>query len=170
MKKKNFAFIDGQNLYFGVRENGFTIDFKKFRKYLEDQYGVEEAYYFLGFIKGEENALYTNLQKVGFVLIFREHSELLAGKKKGNVDTDIVFEVMKSLIEEEDLGKILLVSGDGDYYKLVRYLIEKDRFLSILFPAGKYASSLYNKLDNKMKLSLNRIRSKIEYKNEKGAS
>ena len=129
---KNIAFIDGQNLYSGIKEVGFNIDHKKFRIYLKDKYKIDEVYYFLGFIKDEENPLYTNLQKAGFIVVFRKHSEMLAGNKKGNVDTDIVFEVMKSLIEEKDLGKILLVSGDGDYYKMVKYLIEKDKFINFI--------------------------------------
>ena len=147
MKNKNIAFIDGQNLYLGTKEIDLNIDFKRFRIYLKDKYKIDEAYYFLGFIKDDENELYANLQKAGFIVLFKEHSELMAGKKKGNVDVEIVFEIMKKLLEEErDFNKILLVSGDGDYKKLVDYLIKKDRFLKILFPNRKFASSLYKKL------------------------
>ena len=86
---------------------------------------------------------------------------------KGNVDTDIVFEAMKNLIENLELNKILLVSGDGDYKKTIDYLINKNKFLSILFPRGKYASSLYNTLDNKHNLSIDRqtVRKFFELKN-----
>jgi len=89
----------------------------------------------------------------------------MLGEKKGNVDTDIVFEIMYKLIEEPlSFDQIILVSGDGDYSKLVHYLQKKSRLARILFPNGKFASSLYNSLDNSLKLSLNRLRSKIEYK------
>ena len=47
---------------------------------------------------------------------------------KGNFDTNVVFEIIRSLLEEEDFDDIVLVSGDGDYKKLVSYLIEKERF------------------------------------------
>ena len=53
---------------------------------------------------------------------------------------------MKVLIERDDFGKILLVSGDGDYKKLVDYLIKKERFEKILFPNRQFASSLYRRL------------------------
>ena len=43
------------------------------------------------------------------------------------------------------MNKILLVSSDGDYKKLVDYLINKDKFIKILFPS-RQASSLYKKL------------------------
>jgi len=39
---------------------------------------------------------------------------------------DIVFEMMKRIADErESFDKIVLVSGDGDYIKVVRYLIQK---------------------------------------------
>lgn len=73
---------------------------------------------------------------------------------------------MKNLVENTDFDKTVLVSGDGDYKKLVDYLIEKDKFKRILFPNGDKASSLYNKLDNKFKLSIDRqtVRQFIEKK------
>ena len=43
-------------------------------------------------------------------------------------------------------NKIILVSGDGDYRKLVDYLIDKSLFTKILFPDKKSASSLYKHL------------------------
>jgi len=144
--ERNLAFIDGQNLHYGTKENNWKIDFRKFRIYLKDKYRVAEAYYFLGYIDEDQQALYTNLQKAGFVVTFREHISTLKGTKKGNVDTDIVFEVMKSLIERKDFNKVLLISGDGDYKKMVDYLITRGKFEKILFPNIRAASSLYKSI------------------------
>lgn len=140
------AFIDGQNLHLGTKNRGWAVDHAKFRIYLTEKYGVKEAYYFLGFVSEEENGLYERLQKAGFILSFREHSSALKGKKKGNVDCDIVFNVMRKLVEGEDFDKIILVSGDGDYKKLVDFLIKRNKFEKILFPNKEFASSLYKKL------------------------
>jgi len=142
---RNFAFIDGQNLHLGTQECGWTVDYKKLRIYLKDKYHVVEAHYFLGFVSDNEQDLYTNLQKAGFILDFREHSMALRGKKKGNVDCDIVFAVMKKLVEKEEFDKVVIVSGDGDYIKLVDYLIKKGKFEKILFPNKNFASSLYKR-------------------------
>lgn len=142
----NLAFIDGQNLHLGLREHGCAIDFSKFRTYLKDKYQVTEAYYFLGYVTDEQQDLYNNLQRAGFILSFREHSSSMMGKKKGNVDCEIIFEVMKKLVINEEFNKIILVSGDGDYKKLVDFLIKKEKFEKILFPNKKFASSLYKKL------------------------
>lgn len=142
----NYAFIDGQNLHLGTIGSGWRIDHRRFRKYLFDKYGVKEAYYFLGYVTQDEQDLYDNLQRAGFILSFREHSSAMMGKKKGNVDTDLVFAVMRKLADQEAFDKVYIVSGDGDYKKMVDYLIRKDRFGKMLYPNARYASSLYNSL------------------------
>ncbi len=150
---KNLAFIDGQNLHFGTNvQKGWSVDHWKFRAYLRDKYNVSEAYYFLGFVSDEEQVLYNNLQKAGFILSFREHSAALKGKKKGNVDSDIIYEVMKRFLDlvegkqDKEFDKVVLVSGDGDFKRLVDFLVKRDRLEKILFPNKEFASSLYKRL------------------------
>jgi len=170
-KEINLAFIDGQNLHLGTKQNGWKVEHKKFRIYLKDKYHVEEAYYFLGYITEEQQDLYNNLQKSGFIVLFREHSSNLKATKKGNVDTDIVFEVMKTILERKDFNKILLVSGDGDYKKLVDFLVKKNLFKKLLFPNKQFASSLYNKLGSEFFDYLENpdIQSKISFRQKKRA-
>ncbi len=146
--RNNIAFIDGQNLYMGTRSciNPWIIDLLRFRVYLEEKYHVKTAYYFLGYVQDEYCDLYEQIQKAGFILIFKKHNPAMLGTKKGNVDTDIVFHTMKKLYKQEDFTKIVLVSGDGDYKLLVDFLIEEGRFEKILFPEGKKASSLYKSI------------------------
>lgn len=148
IKEKNYAFIDGQNLYMGITtvKNPWKINFKKFRIFLKDKYHIEIAYYFLGFVIEEKRDLYTKIQEAGFVLVFREHNAAMIGKKKGNVDADIIFSIMKKLYQNEEFDRIVLVSGDGDYKRMVDFLIEEKKFRKVLFPNKKFASSLYKKL------------------------
>jgi uncharacterized LabA/DUF88 family protein len=148
---KNIAFIDGQNLYMGTKSciPSWEIDLAKFKVYLEYKYNVSEIYYFLGYVQDENEELYDEIQKAGLILKFREHNSAMLGKKKGNVDSDIIFSVMKKLYKKEDFNKIILVSGDGDYKMLVDFLIEENKFEKVLFPNRKYASSLYKKLGRK---------------------
>jgi len=121
MKKKenNIAFIDAQNLHLWTASENWKIDFKKFRIYLRDKFNIDEAYFFLWFLDENQQKLYTNVQKTWFIVEFREHTSHMKWKKKWNVDVDIVFEVMKRIIEEKDFDKILLVTWDGDYIKLI---------------------------------------------------
>lgn len=165
--KNNYAFIDGQNLHLGTLEDNWKVDLNKFKIYLKDKYKVSNAYYFLGYLNDEQSDLYKSLQEAGFIVLFKEHNSNQLGKKKGNVDTDIVFEIMKSIIEKENFNKIILVSGDGDYKKLVDYLIKKEMFEKILFPNKNFASSLYKTLGSEYYDFMKNIKSYIEYKHIK---
>src|SRR3989344_1200318 len=144
-KNQNLAFIDGQNLYMAVTRSvtPWSLDLARFRVYLQQKYHVDRAFYHLGFVNEKYQDLYEEIQKAGFILVFKQHSSVMAGLKKGNVDSDIIFSVMKRLYKKEDFEKIVLVSGDGDYKMLVDFLLEENRFEKILFPDRKRASSLY---------------------------
>jgi uncharacterized LabA/DUF88 family protein len=189
--ENNVAFIDGQNLYFGTTKcdscakklnvtlqqirlsdctcgGAWEVDLRRLRIYLRENYAVTEAYYFLGYLHDENDELYKEIQKAGFIVLFKEHHKLAKSTKKGNVDTDIVFEIMKNLLDNKDFGKIVLVSGDGDYKKLVQYLVGKDKFKKILFPNRKFASSLYKELGSEFFDYLDNLKKYIRQK-EKGS-
>ena len=147
-KENNYAFIDGQNLYQSIRnsKNPWSIDFLKFRIYLKDKYSVSKAYYFMGYFDNNHKKIYTRLRDSGFTLLFKIHSSLMFSKKKGNVDSDIIFYSMKKIYKKEFFDNIVLVSGDGDYRLLVDFLIEENRFCKILFPNRKNTSSAFKNL------------------------
>jgi hypothetical protein len=65
-----------------------------------------------------------------------------------------------------DFGKVILVSGDGDYWKTVEYLIKKGLFLKLLAPNRKSVSSLYKRMSDSYRdcLDSDFIKPKIEYK------
>ena len=65
----NTAFIDGQNLYSGIKSLGWTLATAKFRVRLEQKDGVTQAFYFVGHIPGNQN-LYRVLEHRGYDLIF----------------------------------------------------------------------------------------------------
>jgi uncharacterized LabA/DUF88 family protein len=71
---------------------------------------------------------------------------------------------MQKLYKKEQFENIVLVSGDGDYKKLVDFLIEENRFHKILFPNRKFRSSLYKQLGNEYFVYLDDagVRKKIE--------
>ncbi len=169
-KENNLAFIDGQNLHLGTTASGWRVDLRRFKVYLKDKYKVTEAYYFLGYRLEKQKELYDNLDKAGFVLIFKEHDSAMLSTKRGNVDTDIVFEIMNNILENKDFNKVIIVSGDGDYKKIVNFLIKKDKFEKILFPNKKFSSSLFKYLGTEFFDYLENIKSNIMWSiNEKGS-
>jgi uncharacterized LabA/DUF88 family protein len=95
------------------------------------------------------------------------HNPAMAGTKKGNVDSDIIFNIMKKMYKRENFEKIILVSGDGDYKRLVDFLIEEKKFEKILFPNRQYRSSLYKKLTNNYFVYLDDVDIKEKFKRQK---
>ena len=164
-KEKNIAFIDAQNLHLWTQTENWKIDFTRFKIYLKDKFKIEEAYFFLWCVDDEYQTMYRKIQKAGFILEFREHNSSMKWKKKWNVDVDIVYNIMHRLLEEDDFDKIVLISWDWDYIKLVQYLIRKERLKKILFPNKRY-SSLYKKIQNQfwMNLSQDRVKNRIKFK------
>ena len=62
-------------------------------QYLRNKYNVTKAYTFVGYKTGNE-ALYTKLQEMGYVVILKPTLELPDGTVKGNVDAELVLHSM----------------------------------------------------------------------------
>ncbi|MEK7606280.1 MAG: NYN domain-containing protein [Patescibacteria group bacterium] len=143
MRANNFAFIDSQNLNLGVQKQGWKLDFARFRVYLKDKYSIEKAFLCIGYVKGNEG-LYKYLQKNGYICIFKPTFEIPDGEIKGNVDAELVLHTM---IHINDCEKILIVSGDGDFYCLVDYLLSQKKLLALMVPNRKKYSGLLKRTD-----------------------
>ena len=139
-KEAIYAFIDSQNLNLGVRSAGWVLDFRKFFQYLTTKYRARKVYLFIGYKPGNEK-LYTNLQQMGYVLVFKPTMELPDGEVKGNVDAELVLHTM---IEYPNYDGAIIVSNDGDFHCLVEYLNDQGKLYKIMAP-NKYYSSLLRK-------------------------
>ena len=137
-RRNNFAFIDSQNLNLAIRAQGWKLDFKRFRIYLRDKYGVEKAYLFIGFIPGNEG-LYVALQNAGYICIFRPTLQYKDGTIKGNCDAEMV---LWSIIEYGNYEKAIIVTGDGDFHCLVDYLLKQPKLETVLIPDQNHFSGL----------------------------
>lgn len=170
-----FAFIDSQNLNVSTQKFGWKMDWRKFRQWLGDEYGVTKAFMFIGYLP-ENESLYEQMHEAGYAVVLkptfdmtRPRPEVVSeesvepGKEttpgqsargdkpdepkkppvKGNIDAELVLWAMKELGNYE---KAIIVSGDGDFYCLVEYLVQKKRLLKLLTPTSHY-SSLYNMYD-----------------------
>lgn len=146
----NFAFIDSQNLNLGIKSQGWRLDFRKFRLYLKNKYGVKTAYLFIGMVPGNES-LYDNLQDMGYRLIFKPTTEYKSNGEvhvKGNVDAELVLYAAAKTYNQYD--KAIIVSGDGDFHCLLEYLSENNKLGSVLVPNKKF-SSLLKRFDRYIK-------------------
>jgi len=137
-EENTYAFIDSQNLNLGILGLGWKLDFGRFRVYLKDKYHVSKAFLFIGYVAGNE-ALYTRLQRAGFVLVFKPTLSGGDGGTKGNVDAELVLHAM---IEYPNFDKAIIVSGDGDFHCLVEYLEQQGKLGRVLVPNRKKYSAL----------------------------
>jgi uncharacterized LabA/DUF88 family protein len=161
MKKpqNKYAFVDSQNLNLSIREQGWILDFRKFRLYLTRKYDISKAFIFIGYVY-ENQSLYTNLQKDGYILIFKPTLKLPDGRAKGNVDAELVLHTM---IEYDNYDKALIVTGDGDFYCLVEYLIKTEKLLKLMIPNKEKFSSLFRKMMPHI-VFMNNLRNMLEHK------
>ncbi len=155
-KQNNYAFIDSQNLNLGVQKNGWKMDWHKFRIWLAENYGVTKAFMFIGYMPDNES-LYQQMYDHGFLVVLKPTLEIKnvtpeqkPGEKpperaedkppvKGNIDADLVLHAMKEL---PNYDKAVIVSGDGDFFGLVEYLIEQKKLLRLLPPNRRYSTLL----------------------------
>ncbi len=163
MKENNFAFIDSQNLNLGIKMLGWGLDFKKFRIYLSEKYHISVAYLFMGYMQQNQD-LYTSLQKAGYVVVFKPVVIDKNGNVKGNVDADLVLQAM---IEYANFDKALIVSSDGDFYSLVKYLYEHGKLQLVMSPHVKTCSILLKQSAKEKIIFMNNLRQKLEYKAKK---
>lgn len=159
-KEQNYAFIDSQNLNLGIQELGWKLDYKKFRLYLSEKYGVKKAYMFIGFLPENQN-LYKNLQDQGYVLIFKPVMKDRDGRAKGNVDADLV---LRAMIDYKEYDKSLIVTSDGDFYCLVDYLYGEKKLKYVISPNREKCSVLLRKVAKEKIIFLNNLKKKLEYK------
>ncbi|MDA2922711.1 NYN domain-containing protein [Patescibacteria group bacterium AH-259-L07] len=165
IKEKNFAYIDGANLYRGIAGFGWELDYARFRIWLSEKYGVKHAYIFIGLIPRYKE-LYKYLQECGFTLIFKEVIYGGDGKPKGNCDADLVLQAVSDAYENK-FNKAVIVSSDGDYSSLVKFLKERSKLKTVLSPHNKDFCSILLKRTNVPIAYLNDQKSILRIQKEK---
>ncbi len=159
-KKGNYAFIDSQNLHLSIRDSGWKLDLGRFRVYLREKYDVDVAYLFMGYME-EYQDLYLSLQKDGFIIIYKDILRTKDGTVKGNVDAELVLQAM---IDYPSYRRAVIVTGDGDFACLVRYLEKNDKLETLLVPNQRKYSSLLNKAAGKRIAFVSDLKKKLGYK------
>jgi uncharacterized LabA/DUF88 family protein len=156
----NYAFIDSQNVHLAIRDQGWVLDWKRFRQYLRDKYDISTAFVFIGYVPGKES-LYARLQQSGFIVIHKPTLEIRRGRHvfvKGNVDAELVLHAM---IQWKHYEKAIIVSGDGDFHCLIEHLERHNKLLKVMIP-NPYRYSGLLRTFHKYIAYMHLLRSKIE--------
>ena len=156
----NYAFIDGQNVHKAIKSLGWDLDYRKFRIYLSEKYGVSKAFIVMGYVPTNAD-LYAALQNYGYILIFKPILKNKDGSVKGNCDADLVLHTMLKISE---YTQAVIVSGDGDFHSLVKHLREHNKLRVLLVPnQGRYSVLLNSAAADKIAF-ISAQRNKLEYK------
>jgi uncharacterized LabA/DUF88 family protein len=155
--ENNYAFIDGQNLNLGIKSLGWKLDYARFRRYLAEKYSVVVAYYFIGYVPGNQ-PLYSELQKMGYVLIFKPTIPDGEGNIKGNIDADLVLQAM---IDFPNYDKAIIVTSDGDFYSLIKYLYKNNKLCFVMSPYIRTCSTLLKKEAKEKIVFMNNLQTKL---------
>ncbi len=138
----NYAFIDGQNFFKGLKRKKINLDFKIFREYLRQQFGITKAIVFMGY-REKFQCVYDYYEECGFEISFKEVSKNHKGETKGNVDAELVLGAARILHDE--YNKAIIISSDGDFACLVNYLKNVGKLVTVISPDRTNCSRLLRK-------------------------
>jgi len=162
LPNKTYVFIDVSNLIYGARRSGgWEVNYQKLSKYLKSRYGATKIFFYAG-VKSLAKNKFNKLQKFGYVLRLKElrfykkrplERRISCPKcfhvfikkiyrppeQKANCDVDLTFDAMRYV---SNYSKMILISGDGDFYPLVDFLKKNGREVKIIGEARSTAISL----------------------------
>ena len=161
-KENNYAFIDSQNVNLSIRSLGWKLDWRRFRVYLKEKYGITQAFLFIGYVEGN-TSLYNSLQSAGFICVFKPTLEYKDGTTKGNVDAELVLHAM---IEWNNFEEAIIVTGDGDFYCLIQHLLKHDKLRVVLVPNYNKYSAFLKRFAKKNIAFMNQLKEKLQYRGD----
>ena len=113
--------VDIQNLYYSAK----VLHKKKvnFGQILKDAVGdrklIRAIAYGIKTLEGQEEKFFEALEKAGYEVKTKDLQIFPGGAKKGDWDVGIAIDAIKM---SKSLDVIVIVSGDGDYIPLVKYI------------------------------------------------
>jgi uncharacterized LabA/DUF88 family protein len=165
MKKPNaYICIDASNFHYYSIKAGWQIDWSKFKSYCEKRYNSLAFFYYEGipsksqyfdihpehslkdFIQAKKSKL--NYFKFLKTLSFRVRHKPVARvydntagifKHKCNFDVELTIDTLDGI---ENYDVFILLSGDGDFVKLIKYLKGKRKKTVVIAPSDRFSDNL----------------------------
>ena len=148
--------IDVQNIYYSARVvYKKKADFSEILKQgIADRKLVRAIAYGISTEEKSEEKFFDSLERAGFEVKSKELQIFKGGMKKGDWDVGIAIDAIKLA---DNLDVIVLVSGDGDYIPLVKYLqFNKGVRVEIMAFGTSCSNKLVEEADDFIDLSTNK--------------
>ena len=166
MKRKIgcFAFVDASNIIYGAKAEGWYIDQKKLIRYLKYKFSVKKAFFYYG--KDSKNIHKENflkkLKQFGYILRVKEIKRF-GTRTKANCDVDLT---MDMLLMIKEYHKAIVLTGDGDFAPLFKYLISKKKEIIIISSPKRTAKEL-KKIVGDRHIDFGSLKYLLEYKKKR---
>ena len=121
---KTAIFVDVQNIYYTTRDTfNRSFNYRRFWNQIESKDEIIKANAY-AIDKGDERQqkFQYALQAIGFNVKLKPYISRADGSAKGDWDVGITIDILESA---EEVDKIILLSGDGDFDLVVKKVIAK---------------------------------------------
>ncbi len=148
--------VDIQNMYYSAKViYGKKVNFKEIlREAVSERELIRAIAYGISTEEGLEEKFFESLEKIGFEVKTKDLQVFKGGMKKGDWDVGIAIDAIKL---SEKLDVIVLVSGDGDYLPLIKYLqFNKGTRVEVMAFEESCSHFLIDEADDFINLSLSR--------------
>ncbi|MBF0586560.1 NYN domain-containing protein [Prosthecochloris sp. N3] len=164
--RKAGLFIDGANLFYTQRHQGWQIDFVRLMAYFMQSFDSVEARYYVPEAEdasGDQAGFYRMLQANGYTVISKPVKKIVNHETgelvmKGNLDVELVVD---ALMMAGGYDVFVLFSGDSDFLPLMRALRSMGRGVRVYSTRGVSARELISEPGIVFE-DLDAIRSRIE--------
>ena len=121
---KTAIFVDVQNIYYTTRDTfRRSFNYKRFWSLIKSKDEIIKANAY-AIDRGDDNQqkFQYALRSIGFNVKLKPYISRADGSTKGDWDVGITIDILESA---EEVEKIILLSGDGDFDLVVRKVIDK---------------------------------------------
>lgn len=163
-KPKACVCIDASNFHYYLVKAGWQIDWVKFKSFFESRYDFPMFFYYEGvpsksqyfdinaghslsdFIQAKKNKLnyFTFLKTLSFKVRQKPVGRVYDNtsgqfKHKCNFDVELTIDALDGI---ESFDIFVLLSGDGDFVKLIKYLKGKKKKTVVIAPSDRFSDNL----------------------------
>ncbi len=145
-RRRVAVFIDGSNTYYAMRDTlQWTIDWKRFRTFLEGFGYVSECTYYVGRSDDPKHESFLGmLAHNGYSVVTKDLKTITAADgtpfQKANLDVEITVDMVG---RTDAYDTAILVSGDGDYERALRFVRDRGKDVFVVSTQRRLAQELF---------------------------